>query len=49
MIGHFCVVIYFLVAIAVASNLTLPEIIIAKDYELMEKPIGSNTMGQGDM
>jgi amino acid transporter len=31
-----CVVIYFLVAIAVASNLTLPEIISAKDYALAE-------------
>jgi len=31
-----CVVIYFLVAIAVASNLTLPEIINAKDYALAE-------------
>ena len=31
-----CVVIYFLVAIAVASNLTLPEIINAKDYALAQ-------------
>lgn len=31
-----CVVIYFLVAIAVAANLTLPEIIQAKDYALAE-------------
>jgi amino acid transporter len=31
-----CVVIYFLVAIAVASNLTLAEIINAKDYALAE-------------
>jgi len=31
-----CVVIYFLVAMAVAASLTLPEIIIAKDYALAE-------------
>ncbi|GIT99111.1 amino acid permease [Sulfurovum sp. TSL1] len=31
-----CVVIYFLVAIAVAANLTLPEIINAKDYALAQ-------------
>lgn len=31
-----CVVIYFLVAIAVAANLTLPEIIHAKDYALAQ-------------
>ncbi|MBN4056006.1 APC family permease [bacterium AH-315-J23] len=31
-----CVVIYFLVAIAVAANLTLPEIIAAKDFALAE-------------
>jgi len=31
-----CVVIYFLVAIAVAANLTLPEIISAKDYALAQ-------------
>ncbi|OYZ23597.1 MAG: amino acid permease [Sulfurovum sp. 16-42-52] len=31
-----CVVIYFLVAITVAASLTLPEIIIAKDYALAE-------------
>lgn len=31
-----CVVIYFLVAIAVASNLTLSEIIVAKDYALAQ-------------
>ncbi len=31
-----CVVIYFLVAMAVASNLTLPEIVAAKDYALAE-------------
>jgi len=31
-----CVVIYFLVAIAVAENLTLPEIINAKDYALAQ-------------
>ena len=31
-----CVVIYFLVAMAVAANLTLPEIIAAKDFALAE-------------
>lgn len=31
-----CVVIYFLVAITVAASLTLPEIIIAKDYALAQ-------------
>lgn len=31
-----CVVIYFLVAMAVAGNLTLPEIIAAKDYALAQ-------------
>lgn len=31
-----CVVIYFLVALAVAANLTLPEIIAAKDFALAE-------------
>jgi len=31
-----CVVVYFLVAVAVASNLTLPEIITAKNFALAE-------------
>jgi amino acid transporter len=31
-----CVVIYFMVAVAVASNLTLPEIIQAKDFALAQ-------------
>ncbi|EQB39125.1 hypothetical protein M947_08160 [Sulfurimonas hongkongensis] len=31
-----CVVIYFLVAVAVASNLSLSEIIVAKDYALAQ-------------
>jgi len=31
-----CVVVYFLVAVAVAMNLTIPEIIAAKDYALAQ-------------